>query len=176
MEKLSRKVKVVMVDEVAGLIKKNPYLFFVNFEKVKASKTEKLRKSLKKSSSELKVVKRSILKLALKKQKLEPLCDIAETSSAVTFSKDDPTKASKILYDFAKADQNMVIRGGYMDGQVLSTENVNELAMLPPRDVMLAIVMGGMKAPIQGLANVLRGNLQKLVMVLNEVSKKKESK
>ena len=69
MEKLSRKVKGVMVDEVAGLIKKNPYLFFVNFEKVKASKTEKLRKTLKKSSSELKVVKRSILKLALKKQK-----------------------------------------------------------------------------------------------------------
>lgn len=165
-----------MVDEVAGLIKKNPYLFFVNFEKVKASKTEKLRKSLKKSSSELKVVKRSILKLALKKQKLEPLCGIAETSSAITFSKDDPTKASKILYDFAKADQNMVIKGGYMDGQVLSTENVKELAMLPPRNVMLAIVIGGMKAPIQGLANVLRGNLQKLVMVLNEVSKKKESK
>ena len=165
-----------MVDEVAGLIKKNPYLFFLNFEKVKASKTEKLRKSLKKSFSELKVVKRSILKLALKKQKLEPLCDIAEMSSAVTFSKDDPTGASKILYDFAKADQNMVIKGGYMDGRVLSTENIKELAMLPPRDVMLARVMGGMKAPIQGLANVLRGNLKKLVMVLNEVSKKKESK
>jgi len=176
MEKLSRKVKVAMVDEVAGLIKKNPYLFFVNFERVKASKAEKLRKSLKKSFSELKVVKRSILKLALKKQKLDPLCDIADTSSAVTFSKDDPTKASKILYDFAKVDQGMVIRGGYMDGQVLSTENVNELAMLPPRDVMLARVMGGMKAPIQGLANVLRGNLQKLVIVLNEVSKKKEIK
>ena len=176
MEKLSRKVKEVMVDEVAGLIKKNPYLFFVNFEKVKASKTEKLRKTLKKSSSELKVVKRSILKLALKKQKLEPLCDMAEKSSAVTFSSDDPTNASRILYDFAKADQNMVIKGGYMDGQVLSTENVKELAMLPPRDVMLARVMCGMKAPIQGLANVLRGNLQKLVRVLNEISKKKETK
>jgi len=175
MEKLSRKVKEVMVDEVAGLIKKNPYLFFVNFEKVKASKTEKLRKSLKKSSSELKVVKRSILKLALKKQKLEPLCEIAETSSAVTFSKDDPTKASKILYDFSKIEQTMVIQGGYMDGKVLSSENVKELAMLPPRDVMLAIVVGTMKSPIQGLANVLRGNLQKLVMMLNEVSKKKSN-
>ena len=175
MEKLSRKVKGAMVDEVAGLIKKNPYLFFVNFEKVKASKTEKLRKILKKSSSELKVVKRSILKLALKKQKLEPLCDIAEKSTGITFSKDDPTKASKILYDFAKIDQNMLIKGGYMDGQVLTTENVKELAMLPPREVMLARVMGGMKAPIQGLANVLRGNLQKLVRVLNEVSKKKSN-
>lgn len=176
MEKFSRKVKGVMVNEVAGLIEKNPYLFFVNFEKVPASKTEKLRKTLKKSSSELKVVKRSVLKLALKKQKLEPLCDLAERSSAVTFSKEDPTRASKILYDFSRAEQNMVIKGGYMDGQVISTENIRELAMLPSRDVMLARVMGGMKAPIQGFANVLRGSLQKLVMVLNEVSKKKESK
>ena len=175
MEKLSRKVKGVMVDEVAGLIKKNPYLFFVNFEKVPASKAEKLRKTLKKSSSEIKVVKRSILKLALKKQKLDPLCDMAEVSSAITFSKDDPTKASKILFDFSKVEQSMLINGGYVDGQVLSIENVKELAMLPPREVMLARVMGGMKAPIQGLANVLRGNLQKLVMVLNEVSKKKSN-
>jgi len=176
MEKLSRKVKTIMVDEVAGLIKKNPHLFFVSFEKVPASKTEKLRKALKKSSSELKVVKRSILKLALKKQKLEPLCDLAETASAITFSKDDPTKTSKILYDFSKAEQNMAIKGGYMDGQLLSIENIKELALLPPREVMLARVMGGMKAPIQGLANVLRGNLQKLVIVINEVSKKKENK
>ncbi|MDD5269716.1 MAG: 50S ribosomal protein L10 [Candidatus Omnitrophica bacterium] len=176
MEKLSRKVKGIMVDEVAGLIKKNPYLFFVNFEKVKASKTEKLRKTLKKSSSELKVVKKSILKLALKKQKLDPLCDIAETSSAVTFSSEDPTKASKILYDFSRVEQNMAIKGGYMDGQVLSIENVKELAMMPPREVMLARVVGGLKAPITGLVNVLNGNLQKLVMVFNEISKKKEVK
>lgn len=176
MEKLSRKVKGIMVDEVAGLIKKSPYLFFVNFEKIPASKTEKLRKTLKKSSSELKVVKKSILKLALKKHKLDPLCDIAEGSSAVTFSKDDPTKASKILYDFSKVYSSMVIKGGYMDGQVLSTENVKELALMPPRDVMLAWVIGGMKAPISGFVNVLSGNLRKLVIVLNEISKKKEVK
>ncbi|MFA5336672.1 MAG: 50S ribosomal protein L10 [Candidatus Omnitrophota bacterium] len=176
MEKLSRKLKGLMVDEVAGLIKKNPYLFFVNFEKVKASKTEKLRKTLKKSSSELKVVKRSILKLALKKQKLDPLCDMADTSSGVAFSKEDPTKASKILYDFSKVETNMAIRGGYVDGQAISIESVKELAMMPPRDVMLARVIGGMKAPISGFVYVLNGNLQKLVRVLNEISKKKEVK
>ena len=62
-----------------------------------------------------------------------------------------------------------------MDGQVLTSENVKELAMLPPREVMLARVMGGMKAPIQGLANVLRGSIQKFVMVLDAVSKKKSN-
>ncbi len=170
MEKLGRRLKGLMVDEISGLIKENPYLFFVSFQKVPASKTEKLRRSLKKSSSELKVIKRSLLKLALKKQKLDNLCDLAEASSAVTFSKTDPVKTSKILYDFSKAVENMVITGGYLEGRIVLIDKIKELAMLPAREVLLARVVGGMKSPISGLANVLRGNLQKLVYVLNAIT------
>ena len=172
MEKSGRKFKGIMVDEIAKIIKENPYLFFVNFQKIPNSKTEKLRRTLKKSSSDLKVVKKSILKLALKKRSLDSLCDLAEGSSAIMFAKDDPARTSKILYDFAKADENMVIKGGYIEGEILLVGRIKELAMLPSREVLLARVVGGMKAPINGLANVLRGNLQKLVYVLNAISKK----
>lgn len=172
MEKLGRKFKGIMVDEVAKIIKDNPYLFFVNFQKIPNSKTEKLRRTLKKSSSDMKVVKKSVLKLALKKHKLDLLCDMAEDSSAITFAKGDPARTSKILYDFAKADENMVIKGGYVEGEILFVDRIKELALLPPREVLLAMVVGGLKAPISGLANVLRGNIQKLVYILNAVSKK----
>ena len=172
MEKSGRKFKGIMVDEIAKIIKDNPYLFFVNFQKIPNSKTEKLRRTLKKSSSDLKVVKKSILKLALKKRSLDSLCDLAEGSSAIMFAKDDPARTSKILHDFAKADENMVIKGGYIEGEILLVGRIKELAMLPSREVLLARVVGGMKAPINGLANVLRGNLQKLVYVLNAISKK----
>lgn len=172
MEKFGRKFKGIMVDEVAKIIKDNPYLFFVNFQKIPNSKTEKLRHALKKSSSDLKVVKKSVLKLALKKHKLDSLCDLAEDSSAITFAKGDPARTSKILYDFARVNENMVIKGGYVEGEILLVDRIKELALLPPRDVLLARVVGGMKAPISGLANVLRGNIQKLVYILNAVSKK----
>lgn len=172
MEKLGRKFKGIMVDEIAGIIKNNPYLFFVNFQKIPNSKTEKLRRTLKKSSSDLKVVKKSILKLALKKHSLDSLCDLAESSSAISFAKNDPARTSKILYDFAKAEENMVIKGGYIEGEILLVDRIKELAMLPSREALLAMVVGGMKAPINGLANVLRGNIQKLVYVLNAISKK----
>jgi len=173
MEKSGRKFKGIMVDEVANILKDNPHLFFVNFQKIPNSKTEKLRHTLKKSSSDLKVVKKSILKLALKKRSLDSLCDMAEESSAIMFAKDDPVRTSKILYDFAKADENMVIKGGYIEGEILLVGRIKELAMLPPREVLLARVVGGMKAPISGLANVLRGNIQKLVYVLNAISSPK---
>lgn len=172
MEKSGRKFKGIMVDEIAKIIKDNPCLFFVNFQKIPNSKTEKLRRSLKKSSSDLKVVKKSILKLALKKHKLDSLCNLAESSSAIMFAKEDPAKTSKILYDFARADENMVIKGGYVEGEILLVDRIKELALLPSREVLLARVVGGMKAPISGLANVLRGNMQKLVYVLNAISKK----
>jgi len=173
MEKFGRKFKGIMVDEIAKIIKDNPYLFFVNFQKIPNSKTEKLRHTLKKSSSDLKVVKKSVLKLALKKHKLDLLCDLADDSSAITFAKGDPARTSKILYDFARADENMVIKGGYVEGEILLVDRIKELALLPPRDVLLARVVGGMKAPINGLANVLRGNIQKLVYILNAVSSAK---
>ncbi len=172
MEKLGRKFKGIMVDEIAKIIKDNPYLFFVNFQKIPNSKTEKLRRTLKKSSSDLKVVKKSVLKLALKKHKLDSLCDLADDSSAITFAKGDPARTSKILYDFARIDENMVIKGGYVEGEILLVDRIKELALLPSRDVLLSMVVGGMKAPISGLANVLRSNIQKLVYILNAVSKK----
>ncbi len=173
MDKSGRKFKGIMVDEVAKILKDNPYLFFVNYQKIPNSKTEKLRHTLKQSSSDLKVVKKSILKLALKKRSLDALCDLAEESSAIMFARNDPARTSKILYDFAKADENMVIKGGYVDGEILLVGGIRELAMLPSREVLLGMVVGGMKAPISGLANVLRGNIQKLVYVLNAISSPK---
>lgn len=169
MEKMARKFKGLMVDEVAELIKDSPSLFFLNFQKIPASKTEKLRRSLKKSSSEFKVIKRSVAELALKKRKLDDLCEIAQASCAITFTKADPARTSKILFDFSRTEENMVITGGYVEGEILAFERIKELAMLPPREVLLARVVGGMKSPISGFANVLRGNLQKLVYALDAI-------
>ncbi len=174
MEGMGRKFKELMVDEVAELVKDSPYLFFVNFKELPVSKVESLRRLLKKSASDLKVVKNSILKLALKKRKLEPLCELVESSCAVTFGRNDPIKTSKILYDFSRAEEGLTIRGGYVDGQLLLADKIKELAMLPSREVLLARVVSTIKAPISGLVNVLKGNLQKLVYVLDAVSKKEE--
>lgn len=174
MEKIGRKFRELMVDEVEGFVKDSPYLFFVNFRRLPVSKVQSLRRSLRKTSSELKVVKNSILKLALKKRKLEPLCELVEGSCGVTFGKNDPIKVSKILYDFSRAEEGLTIKGGYVDGQVLMADRIKELAMLPSREVLLARLIGTIKAPLSRLVNVLNGNSQKLVYILSAISKKEE--
>lgn len=172
MESIGRKFRELMVDEVEGFVKDSPYLFFVNFQKLPVSKVQSLRRSLRKTSSELKVVKNSILKLALKKRKLEPLCELVEGSCGVTFGKNDPIKVSKILYDFSRAEEGLTIKGGYVDGQVLMADRIKELAMLPSREALLALLIGTIKAPLNGLVNVLDGNLRKLAYILDAISKK----
>ncbi len=172
MESIGRKFRELMVDEVEGFVKDSPYLFFVNFRKLPVSKVQSLRRSLRKTSSELKVVKNSILKLALKKRKLEPLCELVEGSCGVTFGKNDPIKVSKILYDFSRAEEGLTIKGGYVDGQVLMADRIKELAMLPSREALLALLIGTIKAPLNGLVNVLDGNLRKLAYILDAISKK----
>lgn len=180
MQKVGRKFRELMVEEVAEMLKDSPYLFFVNFHKLPNSKVESLRRSLNKSASDLKVVKNSILKLALKKRKLEPLCELIEGTCAVTFGKNDPLKTSKVLYDFSRAEEGLSIRGGYVDGQVLLADRIKELALLPSREVLLAQLIGTLKAPLNRLVNVLDGNLRKLVYVLDAISSasggKKEEK
>ena len=172
MERIGRKFRELMVDEVEGFVKDSPYLFFVNFQKLPVSKMESLKRSLKRSSSDLKVVKNSILKLALKKRKLEPLCEFIEGFCGVTFGRNDPIKTSKILYDFSRTEEGFTIKGGYIDGQVLVADRIKELAMLPSREGLLAKFVGSMKSPMNGLVNVLKGNLQKLVYILDVISKK----
>lgn len=174
MERIGRKFRELMVDEVEGFVKDSPYLFFVNFKELPVSKVQSLRRSLRKTSSELKVVKNSILKLALKKRKLEPLCELVEGSCGVTFGKNDPIKVSKILYDFSRAEEGLTIKGGYVDGQVLMADRIKELAMLPSREVLLAKLIATIKAPLSRLVNVLNGNSQKLVYILSAISEKEE--
>lgn len=173
MERLGRKLRELMVDEIAGLVKDSPYLFFVNFQKLPVSKVETLRRTLKKSSSDLKVVKNSVLRLALKKRKLDSLCDLVEGSCAVTFGKNDPIKTSKLLFNFSRGEESFVIKGGYIDGEVLFADRIKELALLPSREVLLARVVGSIISPVSGLVNVLKGNIQKLVYALDAITSAK---
>ena len=80
----------------------------------------------------------------------------------------------RIAADFAKDNPKLVVKAGIIDGKVVDAEGVKALAKLPTRDVLLAQVLGGLNAPIQGFANVLQGTMRSLVIALNAVKEKQE--
>jgi len=81
---------------------------------------------------------------------------------------------AKILSEFAKANKDLELKGGVLDGQVMNVEDVKALADLPSREELLAQVLRGMQAPIAGFVNVLQGTIRNFVYALDAVRKQKE--
>jgi len=90
---------------------------------------------------------------------------------------EDPVAVAKVLKDFAKEKGNeaLVIKGGILGDKVLEKEQLLALADLPPREVLLAQVVGTMAAPIQGLVTVLSGPARGLVTCLSQIKDQKEA-
>ena len=95
------------------------------------------------------VVKNTLTKIAAKDAGVESFDSLLEGPSAIAFIKGDPVVAAKGLRDFAKANPMLVIKGGVLDGKALATDEINKLADLESREVLLAKLAGAMKAAPQ---------------------------
>jgi len=175
--------KKTMVDEVADKIKNSQILILTDYRGGENGLTVKLvnelRRKLNKEKAELKVVKNTLTKMALKKLKIEGLDEylIGPTALVVGF---EPAAASKILVEFAR--ENKIgkeglpeLRVAYFDGEVLSKAKIRELASLPSKEVLYSRLLGSMQSPLYGLANVLQGTIRKVVYALDDLRKKREA-
>jgi large subunit ribosomal protein L10 len=95
------------------------------------------------------VVKNTLTKIAAKDAGVDSFDSLLEGPSAIAFIKGDPVVAAKGLRDFAKANPLLVIKGGVLDGKALGSDEINKLADLESREVLLAKLAGAMKAAPQ---------------------------
>jgi len=174
-EKLGKLCKDVMVREIVAQIKNHPNFIITGYMGTSVADMEALRKSLKKTSSDYMVVKNSILKVVFDQLKLESEISKIDGGMGLSLSGDDIISTCKVLVNFSKTHDKFKIKGAIVDGKPIPTEKVAQLASLPSREVLLAQVVGGIKAPITGFVNVLGGILRKFVYVVDaiKVSKSK---
>jgi large subunit ribosomal protein L10 len=133
-----------------------------------------LRRQLRKDQVELRVVKNTLARRATEALGLTGLHPLLEGPTAIAFGLGDPLAPSRILSQAARALPQLQIKGGYLEGKVVSREEVFALAALPSREVLLARLVGTLQAPLRRLAVVLQGNLRGLVVALGQVREKRE--
>ncbi|NQT95305.1 MAG: 50S ribosomal protein L10 [Candidatus Omnitrophica bacterium] len=172
--KPGRFLKTRMVKEYADRFKGSPSIFVTEFSGLKNKELEELRKKLQPSATDYMIVKNALCKLALKDIKLEKIADMVDGACALGYSEGDPVLASKTLVEFAKANKSLILKGGYMDGAVITADTIKELASLPSREVLIARLVSSINAPISGLVGVFSGLLKKLLYAINEIIKKKD--
>ncbi len=126
-----------------------------------------MRRRLRASSVEVRVIKNSLLRLAADQAGIPDLMQIIEGPTALILSYDDPNEAAKAVIEYARsAPPTFTIRGAFMDGQVVSAEDLKALVLLPPRPVMLAQLAGQLQSPLATFAGLLESPLQELSSLL----------
>ena len=101
--------------------------------------------------------------------------NVLEGSTALAVSPTDHVAAAKILSEYAEKSKTFEIKAGYVEGKVIDAAAVSELAKMPPKEVLVAKVLGGLNAPISGFVNVLNGNIRGLVVALNAIAEKQSA-
>jgi len=166
--------KEKMINEILTDLKERPNFFITNYMGSSVSDLEDVRKSLRASSSTFYVVKNSMLKVVLDQLKLEDLKNLVDGGVGVSLSGGDVIATSKVLVNFAKTHEKFKIKGAMIDGKLVTTDKIKELASLPSREVLLAQIVGGIKSPITGFVMVLGGLIRKFVYVVDAVRSSKE--
>ena len=138
-----------------------------DYRGLKTSELNELRRKLKEASVEYKVVKNSLAQIAARNAGLDYLEGTFVGPVAVAFGYGDITKAAKTLADYIRTSKSSLsIKGGFLEDRALSASELETLARLPSREVLLARVIGGMQSPIYGLVNVLAGPIRGMMGVL----------
>lgn len=157
------KQKQQQVAELAENMKDAKLILFTDYKGITVDAVTKLRTDLRNAKAEYKVIKNNITRRALAECKIEGLDDKLEGTTAVVISHDDYLEPAKAIYNFAKENEFYKIKGGVIEGKVMSAEEIITLAKLPSRETLLSM-----------LAGALLGNISKVAVALDQVRIKKE--
>jgi len=159
-----------MASSVKEGVEKKSSTFVVSYRGISSAKMNILRKDLKRKKAEVLVSKTSVARKALQAAKQDSLAATIEGQMALILSNADASEVSKVLVNFAKSYEGFVVRGGVLDGAFLTEAEVKTLSDLPPREVLLAKLMGTMSAPLTRFAGALNGKTRELISILKQKS------
>ena len=171
--------KELMAKELKDKFQDSSFLIVTSFNKLGAIDMHELRRKLDSHSCEYLVVKNRVARLVLKScspagkgMDLSKCAGLIDGSVGLTIGKRSPEDVSKLLVNFIKSRESLVIRGGLFEEGLVSAGYIKELASLPTRDVLLANVVRALNAPITSLVNTLDQVIKKFVIVIDKVREK----
>ncbi|MDI6840179.1 MAG: 50S ribosomal protein L10 [bacterium] len=169
---MKRELKEKIVDELKSALSNSKGIWLTDFRGLDVETIGKLRRRLRENSLRYQVVKNSILQFALQKAKIEPLTMYLDGPTGICFG-DDPVLVARILTEFQREVGAPNLKVGWFDGKILSPGEIKDIALIPGRDVLLSEFLNILVAPLSNLIFTLQSILRKLVLILDEVVKKK---
>jgi large subunit ribosomal protein L10 len=172
---MNRTEKQSFVEEFRERIQDAPAIFLTDFTGLDVKSMTVLRRELKRTGAEYLVVKNRLLQLALQELDLPDLSEWLTGPTGVVLGHSGPVDAAKAVSEFAKDhDDRPVFKVGVLDNAVLDPSQIEQLAKLPPREQLLAMLAGALEAPLAALAGALEAKLQEVGGLLKALQEREE--
>lgn len=171
---MARSDKTAAVAEIVDAFRGSSAAVLTEYRGLTVTQLTELRRSMG-SSAKYTVVKNTLTKLAAQEAGLTGLDELLTGPTAVAFISGDPVEAAKGLRDFSKANPLLIIKGGVLDGVPLTVAEINRLADLESREVLLAKMAGAMNGSLVKAVTLLSAPLSKAARLLEALRQQREA-
>jgi len=165
--------KIEAVDELKQTLSEAKGVFFADFQGLDVAQANQLRNRCREAGVRFKVFKNTLVRRAVDDSVRESLLPFLNGPTAVASSATDEVTPAKVISDFVKEFERPVLKAGLVDGKVMNGAQVQVLATLPSREVLLGRFAVGLKSPVQKLATALASPMGKLARSLKQVAEQK---
>ena len=172
---MNREQKSAVIDEIAAQIKESEAVYAVDYRGISVAQAAELRGKLRDADATLRVVKNTLTIRAADQAGTENLKPLLTGPTALTFARGDAALAAKAVFDYARTTGLLPFKGGVLNGDALSPEQVQSIARLPARDVLNAQFVNIVASPLTGLVTSLSNLISGLARQLSQVAEKMES-
>ncbi len=170
-----RAEKKQLVRDIGKLLESSDHVFFVGYKGLKVKQFSELRASLNKVGAECHVVPNRLVRKAAEFTGLTGLADQELTEdNAMISGGSDTVAVAKVLRDFTRGNDKVTVKLGSLSGRVLNVADIQELALLPSREVILAQLLGVLQAPARNLVGVLSAKTSSIVYALKAYMDKQQ--
>jgi large subunit ribosomal protein L10 len=170
---MNRDQKSALVDEIAGELERAEAIFAVDYRGISVSEAADLRAKLREADAVFRVVKNSLTERAADKAGASTLKELLDGPTALTLVSGDPALAAKALSDTARTLHILDFKGGLMNGNALTADEIRSIARLPSREVLHGQLVGTIAAPLSGLVRTLNALLSGLAVQLQQIAEQR---
>jgi large subunit ribosomal protein L10 len=165
--------KEQLVEEIKDRFNGSQAVLLADYRGLSVKELQQLRVKLREAGAELTVYKNSLTEIAMRELALPSLADYLAGPTAFVFVTEDPVAPAKALTTFAKEHKALELKGGLVENQVVSSDDVKAIATLPSREELIAKLLGTMLNPIVGFARVLNGPTEAFARTVQAVADQK---
>jgi large subunit ribosomal protein L10 len=170
---LRKERKLELSENLSKQLENTVAIMVLDYTGLTVQQMEDIRNSIKEIGATFNVIKNSVVEKAVEDTKWDTLKEHLKGTNVYALSFDDPAALAKALVAKAKEHKKLEIKVGSLDGSIVNAKQIEALSKLPPKEVLIAQLLGTMNAPVTGFVNVLAGNIRKLMYVLKAIEEKK---